>query len=82
VVCRSQFGTEDAPVAGARFANVWLSSAIPDLLPLADDARAFKAKAEETFSEVLAVVLRNSQEAKLSIPDWAMPLIQEEFHIH
>jgi hypothetical protein len=61
--------------------RLWLSSAIPDLLPLADDPRAFKAKAEQTFSEVLAVALRNSQEAKLSIPDWAMPVIQEEFHI-
>jgi hypothetical protein len=60
--------------------RLWLSSAIPDLLPLASDPRSFKQKAEHTFSEILAAALRNSAQAKLSIPEWAMLVIREEFH--
>jgi hypothetical protein len=60
--------------------RLWLSSSIPDLLALADDPRAFKAKAETTFSEVLGVALRNAEGAKCSIPVWARGLIIEEFH--
>ena len=61
--------------------RLWLSSSIPDLLALADDPRAFKAKAETTFSEMLGVSLRNAEGAKCSIPVWAREVIDEEFHV-
>jgi len=74
---------------GARAAALWmrltwrlfLSSAVPDLLALAGDARLFKARAEEAFAEVLAVALKDSEGAKCNIPDWALPVIREEFHV-
>ena len=61
--------------------RLWLSSSIPDLLAMADDPRAFKAKAETTFSEVLGVALKNAEGAKCSIPTWAREVIDEEFHV-
>ena len=60
--------------------RLWLSSCLSDVLALAGNERASKAKAEEGFAEILGVTLKNSKEAKLNIPDWAMPVIQEEFH--
>jgi len=47
---------------------------------LADEPRALKKKAEEIFSEVLGVALKNAEGAKCSIPAWAREVIDEEFH--
>jgi hypothetical protein len=48
--------------------RIWLSSCNPDLLPLAGDPRAFKAKAEETFAEIIAQVFAKAREAKIEVP--------------
>ena len=61
--------------------RLWLSSSLPDLLAI-KDPRTAKAKAEESFSEILLVSFKNASEAKLSIPDWALSAITEEFHVH
>ena len=60
--------------------RLWLSSSLPDLLAI-KDARTAKAQAEASFSEILLVSFKNAAEAKLSIPDWALPVIREEFHV-
>ena len=59
--------------------RLWLSSSVPDLLPLAGDARAFKAEAEKSFAEIMAGVFQRAREAKLPIPAWAMPAVREEY---
>jgi hypothetical protein len=59
--------------------RLWLSSCTPDLLPLAGDPRAFKAKAEETFAEIMAQVFAKAREAKIEVPAWAIPAIREEY---
>ena len=59
--------------------RLWLSASVPDLLPLAGNARAFKAKAEESFAEIMAGVFLKAREAKLAVPAWAIPAIREEF---
>src|SRR5206468_9261902 len=59
--------------------RLWLSSSLPDLLPLAGDARGFKAKAEQTFGEIMAGVFAKAREAKLAVPAWANGAITEEF---
>jgi hypothetical protein len=59
--------------------RLWLSASIPDLLPLASDPRAFKAKAEETFAEIMAQVFLKAREAKLPVPVWATGAIRDEF---
>ena len=61
--------------------RLWLSSSLPDLLAI-KDPRTAKGKAEESFSEILLVSFKNASEAKLSIPDWALSAITEEFHIN
>ena len=61
--------------------RLWLSSSLPDLLAI-KDPRTAKAKAEESFSEILLVSFKNASEAKLSIPEWALSAITEEFHIN
>lgn len=48
--------------------RLWLSSCTPDLLPLASDPRAFKAKAEETFAEIMATVVAKARQAKIELP--------------
>jgi|SRR5271165_32832 len=59
--------------------RLWLSASVPDLLPLAGNARAFKAKAEESFAEIMAGVFLKAREAKLEVPIWAMGAIREEY---
>jgi hypothetical protein len=59
--------------------RLWLSASIPDLLPLAANPREFKARAEETFGEIMVGVFQRAREAKLPVPAWAMPAIREEF---
>ena len=59
--------------------RIWLSSCTPDLLPLAGDPRAFKAKAEETFAEIMAQAFAKAREAKIEVPAWAIPAIREEY---
>ena len=59
--------------------RLWLSSSVPDLLQLAGDARAFKAKAEETFAEIMKTVFSKAREAKLELPAWALHAIREEY---
>ena len=61
--------------------RLWLSSSLPDLLAI-KDPRTAKAKAEESFSEILLVSFKNAKDAKLSIPEWALSAITEEFHVH
>lgn len=61
--------------------RLWLSSSLPDLLAI-KDPRTAKAKAEESFSEILSVSFKNAKDAKLSIPEWALSAITEEFHVH
>jgi hypothetical protein len=58
--------------------RLWLSSSIPDLLPLASNPREFKARAEESFAEIMASVFAKAAEAKLPVPTWAIPAINEE----
>jgi hypothetical protein len=53
--------------------RIWLSSSTPDLLALAGDPRAFKAKAEETFAEIMAQVFAKARQAKIEVPAWAIP---------
>jgi len=62
--------------------RMWLSSSLPDIFSLANDARAAKAKAEVTFHDILAVALERSKDARFKIPDWAMSVIKEEFHLN
>jgi hypothetical protein len=52
--------------------RLWLSSCTPDLLQFAGDARAFKAKAEETFSEIMKAVFTKARDAKVELPAWAL----------
>src|SRR5246500_1607619 len=59
--------------------RLWLSSCTPDLLQLAGDARAFKAKAEETFSEIMKTVFTKAREAKIALPAWALHAVREEY---
>jgi hypothetical protein len=59
--------------------RLWLSSSVPDLLPLSNNPREFKARAEETFAEIMAGVFQRAREAKLPVPGWALPAIREEF---
>src|SRR5271166_6498707 len=59
--------------------RLWLSASIPDLLPLSNNPREFKARAEETFAEIMAQVFQKAREAKLPVPAWALPAIREEF---
>jgi len=59
--------------------RLWLSASLPDLLPLAGDPREFKAKAEESFAEIMAGVFLKAREAKLEVPAWATGAIREEF---
>jgi hypothetical protein len=59
--------------------RLWLSSCTPDLLQFAGEPRMFKAKAEETFSEIMKTVFAKAREAKLPVPAWAMPAIREEY---
>jgi len=59
--------------------RLWLSASVPDLLPLAGNARAFKAKAEESFAEIMAGVFLKAKEAKLPVPAWAIGAILEEY---
>jgi hypothetical protein len=49
---------------------------------LADQPQLFKAKAEQTFSEILKVSLSKSEGAKFAMPDWAMEVIKDEFHVN
>ena len=51
--------------------RLWLSSSVPDLLALAGDPLAFKAKAEETFVEIMSTVFLKAREAKIAVPEWA-----------
>jgi hypothetical protein len=46
---------------------------------LAGNARAFKAKAEESFAEIMAGVFLKAREAKLAVPAWAIGAIREEY---
>jgi hypothetical protein len=48
-------------------------------LQLAGDARAFKAKAEETFAEIMAQVFAKARQAKIEVPAWAIPAIRKEY---
>jgi hypothetical protein len=59
--------------------RLWLSSCTPDLLALAGDARGFKSKAEETFSEIMKTVFTKAREAKIALPAWALHAVREEF---
>lgn len=59
--------------------RLWLSSSIPDLLQLAGDARAFKAKAEETFDEIMRTVFQKAREARIELPAWAVHAVREEY---
>ena len=59
--------------------RLWLSSCTPDLLGLAGDARGFKAKAEETFDEIMRTVFLRAREAKVELPAWALHAIREEY---
>ena len=59
--------------------RLWLSSSVPDLLALAGDPLAFKAKAEETFVEIMSTVFLKAREAKIAVPEWAWKAIREEF---
>lgn len=59
--------------------RLWLSSSTPDLLQFAGDARTFKAKAEETFSEIMKTVFQKAREAKIELPAWALHAIREEY---
>ena len=59
--------------------RIWLSSCTPDLMPLAANPRAFKAKAEQTFSEIMATVFTKARVAKVELPAWAHNAIREEY---
>ena len=59
--------------------RLWLSSCTPDLLAFAGDPRAFKAKAEETFSEISKTVLTKAREASVELPAWALHAVREEY---
>lgn len=59
--------------------RLWLSSSVPDLLPLAGEPLSFKAKAEETFADIMAGVFEKARNAKLEVPAWAMVAIRNEF---
>jgi hypothetical protein len=45
--------------------RLWLSSCTPDLLQFAGEPRMFKAKAEESFAEIMGGVFIKAREAKL-----------------
>jgi hypothetical protein len=59
--------------------RLWLSSSVPDLLPLAGEPLAFKAKAEETFAEIIVNLFEKARKAKLEVPAWAINAIRNEF---
>ena len=59
--------------------RLWLSSCTLDLLPFAGDARTFKAKAEESFDEIMKSVFARAREAKIELPAWALHAIREEY---
>ena len=59
--------------------RLWLSSCTPDLLALAGDARGFKAKAEESFAEIMKTVFQKAREAKVQLPAWAVHAVREEY---
>jgi hypothetical protein len=59
--------------------RLWLSSSVPDLLALAGDPLVFKAKCEETFSEIMKRVFEKAQHAKLEVPGWAIGAIRDQF---
>jgi hypothetical protein len=59
--------------------RLWLSSCTPDLLQFAGEPRMFKAKAEESFAEIMKGVFAKALEAKLPVPAWAMPAVRDEY---
>ena len=59
--------------------RLWLSSCTPDLLQFASEPRKFKAKAEESFAEIMKGVFVKAREAKLPVPAWAMPAVRDEY---
>jgi hypothetical protein len=59
--------------------RLWLSSCTPDLMQVAGDARAFKAKAEETFSEISKNIFHKAREARVELPAWALHAVREEY---
>src|SRR5215469_4068614 len=59
--------------------RLWLSSCTGDLMQFAGDPRGFKAKAEETFSEITKTVFAKAREAKIELPAWALHAIREEY---
>jgi hypothetical protein len=59
--------------------RLWLSSCTPDLLQFASEPRKFKAKAEESFAEIMKAVFVKAREAKLPVPPWAMPAVRDEY---
>jgi hypothetical protein len=63
--------------------RLWLSSSLPDIVAVGSSVglRDAKFKAEETFSEILEVSLKNAQEARYSMPLWAVSVISDEWHV-
>jgi hypothetical protein len=62
--------------------RLWLSSCLSDVVAVgSDNLREAKAKCEETFAEILGVSLRNAQESSFVMPDWAVNLIKDEWHV-
>jgi hypothetical protein len=59
--------------------QLWLGSCVPDLLSCAGDLRAFKARAQESFSDTMKQVLTKATRAKLPVPNWALHAIREEY---
>ena len=59
--------------------RLWLSSCTPDLLQCAGDPRAFKAKAEESFGEIMKGIFQTAREAKIALPAWALHAVREEY---
>jgi hypothetical protein len=62
--------------------RLWLSSSLPDIVAVGSSVglRDAKYKAEMTFSEVLAVCIRNSEDSREPVPDWAKAEIFESWN--
>lgn len=76
---------QDGARAAAVFLRIawkmFLSSSLEDLLPFANDIAIFKTKADLAMKEMVEAAVRKSANARLAVPEWAIEVITQEFHV-
>jgi len=60
----------------------WISSSLQDILAISHNIREAKQACLKSFDELLRIQLEKSKSAKYPIPDWAEPIILEQFRIY